>query len=65
VRWLGNNQPRRSVTRVLPDELYERYRHYFHDQQRARQLLVELDALGVAALEADPAYGRHRGRGPT
>jgi Family of unknown function (DUF6788) len=63
--WWTRSVRGKTVTRMLPDELYQRYRSFFADQQRARQLLAELDALGLAALEADPAYGRHSGRGPS
>jgi hypothetical protein len=63
--WWTRSVEGKTVTRMLPDELYERYHTFFADQQRARKLLAELDALGLAALEADPAYGQHRGRGPT
>jgi hypothetical protein len=50
---------------MLSDELYEDYRAYFEDQRRARALLAELEVVALAALEADPRYGKHRGRGPT
>jgi hypothetical protein len=55
----------KTVTRMLSDELYADYQSLFDDQRRARALLAELDALGLAALEADPRYGKRRPRGPT
>lgn len=63
--WWTRNVDGRTVTRMLSDELYHRYQAFFEDQRRARQLLGELEALGMVALEADPDYGRHRTRGPT
>lgn len=63
--WWTHSVAGKTITRMLPDELYQRYRPYFDDQRRARQLLAELDTLGLAALEADPDYGKHRTRGPT
>jgi hypothetical protein len=63
--WWTRSVNAKTVTRMLPDELYERYKSYFDDQRRARALLAELDALGLAALEADPDYGQRRTRGPT
>lgn len=63
--WWTRSVDGKTVTRVLPDEFYERYKLYFEHQRRARQLLAELDALGLAALESDPGYGQRRGRGPT
>lgn len=63
--WWTRSVEGKTVTRMLPDELYERYRPFFDDQLRARQLLAELDVLGLAALETDPSYGQHRGRGPS
>jgi uncharacterized protein DUF6788 len=63
--WWTRSVDGKTITRILPDELYERYRPYFDHQRRARQLLAELDAIGLAALETDPHYGKRRGRGPT
>jgi hypothetical protein len=63
--WWTRSLEGKTVTRMLPDELYERYRPYFEHQHRARQLLAELDAIGLAALDADPDYGKRRPRGPT
>ncbi|MGH9284592.1 MAG: DUF6788 family protein [Acidimicrobiales bacterium] len=63
--WWTRSVAGKTVTRMLPDDLYQRYSAYFDDQHRARQLLAELDTLGLAALQADPAYGQHHGRGPT
>jgi len=63
--WWTRSVEGKTVTRMLSDELYEDYRILFEDQRRARALLTQLETLGLAALEADPRYGRHRGRGPT
>ena len=63
--WWTRSVDGKTVTRMLSDELYEDYRSFFEDQRRARQLVAELDALGLAALQADPRYGQRRGRGPT
>jgi hypothetical protein len=63
--WWTRSVDGKTITRMLPDDLYERYGQYFDHQRRARQLLAELDAIGLAVLEADPNYGRRRGRGPT
>jgi hypothetical protein len=63
--WWTRSVDGRTITRMLSDEFYERYRTFFEDQRRARALLAELDAIGLAAVEADPAYGQHRTRGPT
>jgi hypothetical protein len=63
--WWTRSVGGKTVTRMLSDELYEDYRAYFEDQRRARALLAELEVVALAALEADPRYGKHRGRGPT
>jgi len=63
--WWTRSVGGRTVTRMVPDELYAIYHRFFEDQRRARELLAELDAIGLAALEADPRYGQRRGRGPS
>ena len=63
--WWTRRVDGKTVTRMLPDDLYENYRPYFEHQRRARLLLAQLDALGLAALQNDPRYGQHRTRGPT
>lgn len=63
--WWTRSVGGKTVTRMLSDELYGRYERYFENQRRARRLLTELEQIGLAALEADPAYGQHRTRGPT
>jgi hypothetical protein len=63
--WWTRSVEGKTVTRILPDELYADYRPMFEDQRRARALLAKLDQIGLATLESDPRYGQHRGRGPT
>lgn len=63
--WWTRSVDGKTVTRMLSDELYTRYQHCFDDHRRTVELLAELDAIGLAALEADPAYGKRRTRGPT
>ncbi len=63
--WWTRSVGGKTVTRMLSDEVYEDYRSCFEDQRRAKELLAELDQLGLAVLEADPRYGQRRGRGPT
>jgi len=63
--WWTRSVGGKTVTKMLPDELYERFRDHFEGHARARLLLAELDELGLAALESDPAYGRRRTRGPS
>lgn len=63
--WWTRRVGGKTVTRILSDELYEDYRAGFEGARRARALLAELEALSLVVLEADPRYGRRRGRGPT
>jgi hypothetical protein len=63
--WWTHSVAGKTITRILPDDLYQDYHPYFEAQRRARTLLAELETLGLSALEADPRYGQHRTRGPT
>ena len=50
---------------MLSDELYETHRTMFEHHGHARDLLAQLDQLGLAALQADARYGQRGSRGPT
>jgi hypothetical protein len=63
--WWTRSIRGKTVTRMLSEDLYHDYQTLFDDQQRARRVLSELEAIGLAALESDPRYGQRRGRGPT
>jgi hypothetical protein len=63
--WWTRSVDGKTVTRILSDELYETYRTMFEGHGQARDLLAQLDHLGLAVLNADPRYGQRRGRGPT
>ena len=56
----------KTVTHYLSDEQYQRYRPWFENARRARELLRELESLSLAAVEADIASARRtRSRGST
>jgi len=63
--WWTRRVNGKTVTRMLSDELYDTYRTMFEGHGQARDLLAQLDQLGLTVLEADPRYGQRRGRGPT
>jgi len=63
--WWTRSVNGKTVTRMLSDELYETHHTMFDSHSRARELLAQLDELGLAVLEADARYGQRRGRGPT
>lgn len=63
--WWTRRVQGKTVTKILPDDLYEDYRHGFESERRARALLAELAALSIDVIEADPRYHERRGRGPT
>lgn len=63
--WWTRSVDGKTVTRILPDELYQAYSTMFENHRRARDLLTQLDQLGLAVLAADRRYGQRRGRGPT
>lgn len=44
----------KTVTRYLSEEQYQRYRPWFENARRARQLLAELEALGLASMDQEP-----------
>lgn len=48
----------KTVTHYLSDEQYERYRPWFDNARRARELLAELEAASLAVVEADTASVR-------
>lgn len=56
----------KTVTRYLSDEQYERYRPWFDNARRARELLAELEAATLRVVDAEltKAKGR-RGKLPT
>ena len=63
--WWTRSVNGKTVTRMLSDELYDAFRTLFEGHSQARELLAQLDQLGLALLEADDRYGKHRPRGPT
>lgn len=53
----------KTVTRYLSDDEYERYRPWFDNARRARELFAELEAATMAVVEAETAsMRRDRGR---
>ena len=44
---------RKTVTRRLTDEEWERYREWFDNAKRLRQLLSDLEALSMEAFDND------------
>jgi len=63
--WWTRRVDGKTVTKILPEDLYQDYRHGFDNQRRARALLVELEALSIEVIETDPRYHQRRLRGPT
>lgn len=63
--WWTRRVDGKTVTKILPDDLYEDYRQAFDNHRRARALLAELEAITLQAIEADPRYSQRRTRGPT
>jgi hypothetical protein len=43
----------KTVTRYLSEEQYQRYRPWFDNARRARQLLAELEGLSLDVVEAE------------
>jgi len=43
----------KTLTRLLPEELAERYRGWFDNARRLRQTVSELEALSVVIVERD------------
>lgn len=63
--WWTRSVNGKTVTKMLTDELYDTYREMFDNHHRTRELLAQLDDLGLAVLDADPRYHQRRTRGPT
>jgi hypothetical protein len=53
----------RTVCRWLSAGQRDDYQAWIDNDRRLRELLTRLEALGAAALDADPRWQRHR-RGP-
>jgi hypothetical protein len=43
----------KTVTRTLTDEQWQRYKEWFENAKRLRQLLADLDALSMEIFEQD------------
>jgi hypothetical protein len=54
----------KTVSKVLSAEQAAEYRTWFDNERRLRALVKELEALGVAAIEADPRSPRRGGAEP-
>jgi hypothetical protein len=63
--WWTRSVNGKTITKMLSDELYNTYRTMFENHRRTRELLAELDDLGLILIEADPRYHQRRTRGPT
>jgi|SRR6266540_37690 len=63
--WWTRSVNGKTVTKMLTDELYATYRTMFDNHRRTRELLTQLDNLGLALLDADRRYHQRRTRGPT
>lgn len=50
----------KTVTRYLSEEQYERYRPWFDNARRARELLGELEAASMSVIEADTSSAKRR-----
>lgn len=50
----------KTVTRYLSEEQYERYRPWFDNAHRARELLGELEAASLLVVETDTDSARRR-----
>jgi hypothetical protein len=46
----------KTVTRLLNREQFERYRDWFDNAQRARQLLAELETLSLSIIESTEGW---------
>jgi len=51
------------VSRVLSPEQVEEYRSWFESERTLRALIRQLEALGIAAIDADPRSPRRSRRG--
>lgn len=60
--WWTRKVNAKTVTQILTDEQYADYRPWFDNARRAKDLLAELEALSLAAVEADPRSTRRGGR---
>jgi hypothetical protein len=50
----------KTVCRWLSTDQHDDYQHWIDNDRRLRELLTRLEALGAAALEADPPAGTGR-----
>lgn len=50
----------KTVTRYLSDEQYERYRPWFDNARRARELLGELEAASMSAIDTETSSAKRR-----
>lgn len=46
----------KTVTRYLSNEQAEDYRSYFENAKRLRELVAELESIGLSVLEDDPRW---------
>src|SRR5262245_9355811 len=49
--WWTRRVNGKTITKILPDDLYDDYRHGFEAQRQARALLAELEAISLATIE--------------
>ncbi len=57
--WFWTRKVRaKTVSKVLSAEQAAEYRAWFDNERRLRELVHELEALGVAAIESDPRSPR-------
>jgi hypothetical protein len=59
--WWTRKVGTKTVTRLLTDEQAADYQPWFDNARRARELLAELEALGLGVVEADPRSVRRPG----
>jgi hypothetical protein len=60
--WWTRKVNTKTITQILTDEQYAHYRPWFDNARRAKELLAELEALSLTAVEVDPRTTRRPGR---
>jgi hypothetical protein len=59
--WWTRKVNKKTVTRLLTDEQAVDYQEWFQNAHRLRELIAELEALALRAVEADPRSARRPG----
>lgn len=63
--WWTRKVNAKTVTRILTNDQHADYGPWFEAARRLRQITTELEALGLAIVEADPRSTRQARSAPT